>query len=230
MPMTIMVTGKIYNGSTYEWKDKTKEERLMFRGRLNYRDRTNGEWYFIDAVCWKDFGKEHGLVGFLDQHFSTDSDNAPSDKGGQAVEFVGYIRPVKRKKTETVKRKFRINGKVQSVDVEVEVEYDTYEFVIESADFPPTNEKFSSNKSGGDVIDLDDEDEDGVVELVDDEDEDDDTIEPVDEDDDEVEEVVEAPKPKRGRTPKATTTATKPKAKATTTKKKPADDAEFFDQ
>lgn len=225
MPMTVVVTGKIYNGSTHEWKDKTKEERLMYRGRLNYRDRSNGEWYFIDAVCWKDFGNENGLVGFLEEHFSKDSDNAPTDKGGQAVEFVGYMRPVKRTKTETVKRKFRISGKIQSVDVEVEVEYDTYEFVIESVDFPPTNEKFTSKKSGGEVIDLDDEDEDGVIELVDDEeDEDDDTVEVVEDDE---EEVVEKPKPRK---PRATG---KPKAPAKPTsnrKKKPVDDSEFFDQ
>ncbi len=232
--MTVVVTGKIYNGKTFEWKDKSKESRTLFRGRLNYRDRTNGEWYFVDAVCWKDFGNENGLVGFLEEHFSQGSDNAPTDKGGQAVEMVGYFRPVKRTKTGETQKKFRVNGKVQTIDVEVEVEYIGYEFVIESVDFPPTSEKFtgsSRSKKKGDeeIIDFDDEDgedEDGLVEIIDDEE---------DEDDDEVEEVKEEVVPTLTAAQKRKLAQEKKKKAEQAKKKKKSepeeeDDEEFFNE
>lgn len=238
MAMTVIVTGKLYNGKTFEWKDKSKEDRTLFRGRLNYRDRTNGEWYFVDAVCWKDFGKENGLVGFLEENFSADSDNAPTDKGGQAVELVGYFRPVKRTKTEKVPKKFRIGGKVQTVEVEVEVEYIGYEFVIETADYPPTSEKFTGSrnkKKDDEIVDFDAED-DELVELIDDE-EDEDIIE-------EVEEEEEAPKLTAAQKKKAEALAKKKKAEALAKKKREEarkaaeetiivqddDDDQFFDE
>lgn len=180
MSMTTMVTGKIYNGSTHGWKDSKKDQRTMYRGRLNYRDRTNGEWYWIDAVCWKDFGDTDGLVGFLENHFSADSENAPKENGGQPIELVGYIRPTKKQMTVplTVKK----GGKPHTIDVP-DVPYDSFEFVIESVDFPPSidNGTRSKSKSANADLDFDDIDEEEISVGGIEDDTDDDDIELVDE-------------------------------------------------
>lgn len=172
-----MVTGRMFNGETHGWKDKKNKEngeRLMFRGRLQYRDRTNGEQYFIDAVCWKDFGDTKGLVGFLEKFFSADSDNAPKETGGQTIEVVGYIRPVEKPMKVTVKGK--VAGK--PVEKKIDATNNTFEFVIESVDFPPSNERKA--KSATDTeLDFDDIDEDEEDFVIDDEsaEDDDDTVE-----------------------------------------------------
>lgn len=188
MAMTTMVTGKMYNGKAHDWKDKKKNDRSMFRGRLNYRDRTTGEWHFVDAVCWKDFGDTQGLVGFLEKHFSQDSDGSPTDKGGQPIELVGYFEPT------TKKKQVEIKGKTKTI--KVDVEYDTFQFVIETVDFPPNNEKRA--KKDANVVDEDDFDfdEDEEFEVVG-QNSDDEEIE--DEDDEDDEEVVETAKERTAR-------------------------------
>ena len=188
MAMTTMVTGKMYNGKVYKWKDKSKNERTMFRGRLNYRDRTNGDWYFVDVVCWKDFGDTGGLVAFLDKHFSANSDNAPADKGGQPVEIVGYFEAIKSIIP------FEVKGKTLSKTFDVE--YPTFQLVIETADFPPNNEKrgkANASASVDDDFDFDEEEEDFDIE----EDEDDVDVDIDDEDEDEEEEEVVETKAER---------------------------------
>lgn len=167
MAMTTMVTGRMFNGETHGWKDKKNKEngdRLMFRGRLQYRDRTNGEQYFIDAVCWKDFGDTNGLVGFLEKFFSADSDNAPKETGGQTIEVVGYIRPTEKP------MKVPVKGKVAGKPVEklVDATNKTFEFVIESVDFPPSNERKAKTATDTD-LDFDDIDEDEDEFVIDDE-------------------------------------------------------------
>lgn len=221
MAMTTMVTGKMYNGKVYKWKDKKKNERTMFRGRLNYRDRTNGEWYFVDVVCWKDFGDTGGLVAFLDKHFAQGSDNAPTDKGGQPVEIVGYFEPT------TSQLPFEVKGKTASKTFDVE--YPTFQLVIETADFPPNNEKRAKGNSAEIDEDFDfDEDEDEF-----DLDEDDNVEEIDDEDDDDIEEEeeeVETAKEKAARlkAEKAKKAKAEKARKAALAKKKADDDDEFF--
>lgn len=187
MAMTTVVTGKMYNGKVHAWKDKKKNERSMFRGRLNYRDRTNGEWYFIDAVCWKDFGDSDGLVGFLEKHFAQDSEGAPTEKGGQPIELVGYIEPT------VVEQTIELKGKTKTIETKVKV--NTFQFVIESVDFPPTTEKRKkSNVVEDDDFDFDEDEEFEVVDPTSDvEDEDDDLLE------EEEDEVVETAKQKAAR-------------------------------
>lgn len=170
--MTVVVTGKVYNGDVHPWKDKDKNKRSMYRGRLNYRDRTSGEWHWIDVVCWKDFGDKDGLVGFLEKHFSVDSANAPKDKGGQSIEIVGYLRPSINKMTVpvTVSKK----GEPFTFDVK-NVDNPTYELVIETVDFPPSNEvierKSSSKAKVDGDLDFDDIDESDATVLEEDDDE-----------------------------------------------------------
>lgn len=160
MAMTVMVTGYMYNGAVHSYTQKGRngaddQERDMFRGRLNYRDKTNGEYYWIDAVCWKDFGQNGGLVGFLENNFL--AEDGPKEKGGQTIELVGYIRPKTGQHTATISVKK--GGKIVPMDVP-NVEYPTYEFVIESADYPPSSEKTGKKKSTGnfeDAIEIDDD-------------------------------------------------------------------------
>lgn len=140
MAMTVVVTGKIYNGMIYEYETKDGDVRKLYRGRLNYRDRTNGEWYWIDAVCWKDFGDNDGLVGFLGEHFS--ADKGPKETGGQPIEIVGFIRPKEGKFTGKFKAK--VGGKIKEMEVP-NMSHPTYELVIETVDFPPSTEKFSKS-------------------------------------------------------------------------------------
>lgn len=214
MAMTVVVTGKMYNGKVHDWKDKKKNERSMFRGRLNYRDRTTGEWIFIDAVCWKDFGDNNGLVGFLDNHFSATSDSAPTDKGGQPIELVGYIEPT------TKILPFDVKGKTSTKTFDVE--YPTFQFVIETVDFPPNNEKREKKNNGATVDDDFDFEEEEDFDLP--------------EDDEDEEEVAETPKEKAARVKAEKAKAAKAaklkaerdaKAKA---KDEEEDDEEFFNK
>lgn len=203
MAMTIVVTGKVYNGSVHGWKDKDKTERSMYRGRLNYRDRTNGEWHWIDVVCWKDFGKEDGLVGFLEKHFSAESSNAPKEHGGQPIEIVGYLRPSISKMTVPVDG--IKNGKPYTHEFK-NVDNPTFELVIDTVDFPPSNDKAESTGKKKNVADsefnFDDIDEDDESDVI------------VEEED----EVVEAPKKQK----KTTATDAAKKKKAAAAKKKAA--------
>lgn len=170
MAMTVVVSGKIYNGKVYDWEDKknNNEERELFRGRLNYRDRSTGQWEFIDVVCWKDFGDKGGLVAWLDNHFAQDAESAPTDKGGQPIEIVGYMRP-------TTKKANLVGETASGKKGKVDVFHPTYELVIESADFPPAFEKY---KGGAERVDED-------FDFEDDELEDDNDPEDIDEDEEE---------------------------------------------
>lgn len=175
--------GRIYNGKTYGWEDKSKQERTMFRGRLNYRDPENGEYHYIDAVCFKDFGDKGGLVQFLEDNFS-----APEDKedgtGGDAAILVGYVRPTKKKLTAKVDLKTK-TGKVTK-DVP-NIPYSTFEFVITNAYFPPKSAGDESSRDRGGNAEIDEEDLDF------------DDIEVSSDDDDAAEE----PAPKKEEKPKA---------------------------
>lgn len=207
MAMTIVASGKIYFGKVFEFEDKkTGDDRSVFRGRLNYRDRATREWHFIDVVCWKDFGDKGGLVAWLDDHFSKDAESSVDGKGGQPIEIVGYLKPSTTKTNDLIGE--TKSGKKGKVDVV----HPTFELVIESADFPPAFEKY---KGGTEKVDEDfDFDEDEELE------EDDiDEPEEIDEDDEE-EEVVEPPKRTRNTRRQSTGTGTRGKSTSSTKKDK----------
>lgn len=201
------VVGRVYNGKVFKGKGDNKD-RKIFRGRLNYRDRA-GEYQFIDAVCFRDFGDTNGLVGFLEKHFS--AEGTDDNKGGQGVIVVGHVRPTKKKTTIQIKGKK--NGKACTVDKEVE--YETFEFVIEEATFPPTSSGTSNSVS--------DEIDDDEFEIDDDDIDEDDAID-TDEDEEEEEEAPVKKKSKKG--------ATSRKTKASSKKQEvdDEDDDEFFDE
>lgn len=224
MAMTTVIVGKIYNGETHTWKDKDKNERTMFRARINYRDRSNGEWYFLDAICWKDFGKEDGLVGFLDRNFSADSENAPSEKGGQSIEAVGYFRPVKKIKKQKVKKILRTKAGSKEVEFEVETEYDTFEFVIDTADFVSGSDSGKPSSRSSQEVDLEDEleDDDFVLEDVKDD---------SDSDSDEVPEENETEAERKARIKKEKQAETRRRNAAQKAKNaKEEDDDDFFEE
>lgn len=162
MSMTSVVVGKLYYGRVHDYKSnkgkENEQDRVVFRASLNYRDRTNGEYINIDAVCWKDYGDKNGLVGWLEQSFL--AEDGPKQKdgkgiGGQPILVNGYIRPTK--KEMTAKLNVKKGGKPTTIEVKG-VPYDTYEFIIESADFVPQAEvvKRDNKKS----VDVDDDFED----------------------------------------------------------------------
>lgn len=177
--MTTIVSGYMKFGKVFDWeqkKDGDKTDRKLFRGQLSYRDFTNGEWYDIDAVCFKDFGQNGGLVGWLENHMLAEdgprtSKDGNTPIGGQAIELVGYIKPAKRKRKESVTLNLK-GGKKKVIEVEVEVE--TFEFVITDAGFCPNSEGTKQTGSKKEELDFDDIDEDEIegAEIVPDGDED----------------------------------------------------------
>lgn len=222
MAMTTVIVGKIYNGETHTWKDKDKNERTMFRARINYRDRSNGEWYFLDAICWKDFGKEDGLVGFLERNFSADSENAPSEKGGQAIEAVGYFRPVKKIKKQKVKKVLRTKAGSKEVEFDVETEYDTFEFVIDTADFVSGSDSGKPSSKPSQEIDLEEDLEDDDFILEDPKEESSDSDEVSEEDETEAERKAREKKEKQAETRRRNAEKAR--------KAKEEDDDDFFEE
>ncbi|ABS83651.1 hypothetical protein 0305phi8-36p091 [Bacillus phage 0305phi8-36] len=195
--MNTTVVGKLYNGKAYEWTDKKNDndDRTLFRGRIGYRNPETGEYEFMDAVCFRDFGNKGGLVGFLDEHFSADGKD---DKTGHPVVLTGYVR--KSEKQMDVDIKIKKNGatKIKTISG---VPYNTYEFVIQTASFVPSSEGRNTGRSvDTDDEDFDDIDEDDDIEFVgedeaDDNVEDDDNFEEEDQEEvEEPEEVEEKPK------------------------------------
>ncbi|WP_422661808.1 hypothetical protein ACK8P5_25980 (plasmid) [Paenibacillus sp. EC2-1] len=148
--------GRMYNGKIHEWK-RNNEDREMFRGRLNYRDPQSGDYHWIDAVCFADYGENGGLVGFLGENFTKDG----GAEEGRSIVLTGYPRPTQKQKTVKVTFNSPSKGKVQK-DVP-NVPYETFEFVILSAYFPARSQNASSNGSGSaDMGDFDEEDFDDV--------------------------------------------------------------------
>jgi hypothetical protein len=145
------VVGRIFNGKVYEGKGENSERRV-FRGRLNFRDR-RGEYQWIDAVCFRDMGENGGLVGFLEENFSAGGDG---DNGGQGIIVVGHVRPIKKKATKKIPIVGKKNGQKITKEVETQLEYETFEFVIEEATFPPKS-KGETSGNGKSAIELDDE-------------------------------------------------------------------------
>lgn len=159
--MNTTVAGRMYNGTTHDWtanKGKDNEQdRTLFRGRLNYRDNENGNYHWIDAVCFKDFGESGGLVNWLDENYSAENSES-GENGGDGIILTGYVRPTQKKKTIEIKGKK--NGKTVTKEIP-NVPYDTFEFVIVSATFPPTSQGTKRAKDedvdAGDDFDFDDD-------------------------------------------------------------------------
>lgn len=191
--MNTTVVGKLYGGKAYDWTDRKNdnEERSLFRGRIGYRNPETGEFEFMDAVCFKDFGAKGGLVAFLDDHFSADGKDG---KTGHPVVLTGYVR--KTKKTMEVELKAKKSGTTKTIP---NVPYDTFEFVIQSASFVPSAEGRNTGRSVDTEEDFDDIDDEDEFEVVDGDDENDgDDIENDDADFEEVEETEEVEeKPKK---------------------------------
>jgi hypothetical protein len=211
--MSTVVAGRVYNGKVHDWaqnKGKDNEqERSLFRGRLNYRNPENGEYHYIDAVCFKDFGDKGGLVAWLDDHYA--AENSESEKGGDAIIVTGYVRPTEKKKTIEIKGKK--NGKTITKEIP-NVPYDSFEFVILSATFPPTSQG-DSHKSNDVETEEDFEDFDDIE------------VSSGDEEEAEAEEVEDKPKAKKQTTSK---TKKEEKAKKTSKPKIEEDDDDFFEE
>lgn len=208
--MNTVIAGRMYNGKAYEWETKDNDERTLFRGRLNYRNPENGEYYWIDAVCFRDFGDKGGLVAWLDENYSTEV--SENENGGDAIIVTGYIRPTTKRKT--VELRGKKNGKTITKEIP-NVPYDTFEFVILSATFPPTSQ--GEGRPGNDV-DIEDElDDFDDLEVADGEEEND--------DEEVVEEVKEKPAPKIRRKKESSSTK-KPSSRK---KEKVVSDEDFFE-
>lgn len=145
-------TGRMYNGAAYPYDDKASgDERVMFRGRMNYR-LPNGEYAWVDAVCFRDnpSTEANGLVGWLESNYL-----APEDQedgyGGRAIEVVGWMNPTIKRKTIEVKVK---GGGTREIP---NVEYETFELIIDQASFVPTNAGENNSRRDTPIID-DDED------------------------------------------------------------------------
>jgi len=163
-----MMTGRMYNGAVYPYENKqTKEDRTLFRGRMNYR-KQNGDYAWIDAVCFRDNPDTdaNGLVGWLEDNYLA-PEYEEDGHGGRAIEIVGKLSPTTKKKIVTLNLK---GGGTK----DIEVEYDTFEILIDEASFVPTNAGEDRRGSGKDdeEFDLDDdaEDDDGTFELEDEDD------------------------------------------------------------
>lgn len=214
--MNATIAGRLYNGKAHDYTSKD-EDRTMFRGRINYRNPENGEYHWMDAVCFKDFGVKGGLVAWLDEHYSTESSG--NDNGGEAIIVTGYVRPAVKKKTIEIKGKK--NGKVVKKEIP-NVPYDSFEFMIQSATFAPTSQGEGRKKED---VETDDEDFEDFEDLeIADEEEGEEEIEQ------EEEQEEEAPPVK-----KKSTTSTKTKQKKTSTtekskgKKEETIDDDFFE-
>lgn len=159
----VVLSGRMYNGQVHGYT-QNEEERSCFRGRLNFR-LPNGDYAWIDAVCFKDNPNSdtNGLVGWLEENYMAPEDESEGH-GGRAIEIVGTLRPTEKKKTVTLKLKGGGKKDVPGVP------YDTFEVVIEQAYFPP----LSQGERGG--VDVDDEfdiDDDADLAVADDDDEED---------------------------------------------------------
>lgn len=201
--MNTTVVGKLYGGKAYDWVDKKHEDqdRSLFRGRIGYRNPETGDFAFMDAVCFKDFGSKGGLVGFLDEHFSADGKD---DKTGYPVVLTGYVRPAK--KTMEVELKAKKSGTTKTIP---NVPYETFEFVILSASFTPSSEARNTGRSVETEDDFDDiEDEDEFEVVGDDENVEEDVQEDDQEFEEETEEVEEKPKRVRKTAPAKTAKST----------------------
>jgi hypothetical protein len=209
--MISTVAGRLYNGKAHDWtQNKGKDDetdRTLFRGRLNFRETGGSNYHWIDAVCFKDFGAKGGLVAWLDEHYAAENSES-GENGGDGIILNGYVRPTEKRKTIEIKGKK--NGKTVTKEIP-NVPYDTFEFVITDATFPPT-----SNGEGRRSDDVEtDEDFDEL-----------DDIEISDGDDDDAgeEEVEEKPK-------KKPSSKSKPASKSKGKKKKEPepDDDDFFE-
>lgn len=208
---TATTAGRLYKGKTYGWTDNQERERTMYRGRFNYRDPRSGNFHWIDAVCFNDFGNNGGLVSFLEENFVGED----SGNDGDAVILVGYLRPTEKK--QTIKVDFKSKGKKVTKEIP-NVAYSTFEFVIEEAYYPPKSQGESSNRSGNASLEDDDEDmdfDDLDVEAHEEEDEDAPDVDDADEDgDDEDEEPEETPAQRKKRLKAEAAAAAKKKADA----------------
>lgn len=213
--MNTVVAGRLYNGKVHDWeqkKDGDTIDRSLFRGRLNYRNPENGEYHYIDAVCFKDFGDKGGLVAWLDDHYA--AENSENEKGGEAIIVTGYVRPTEKKKTIEIKGKK--NGKTVTKEIP-NVPYESFEFVILSATFPPTSQGEGGHKND---VETDEDFEDfDEIEVAGKEE---------DGDDESTEEVEEKPKKKNTSKQKDKDKEEK-KPKKNSSKKKEEEDDDFFE-
>jgi hypothetical protein len=237
MIMTI-VSGRLYYGRTFGYNGKDANgdevERTAFAGRVQFRDPVMRDkdgkaiYHYIDVVCFKDQGKNGGLVGFLEEYFTTD----PDDKTDfHPIEIRGYLRNT-QKQLRDVKVNFKVQGKTVPKTIP-RIDYTGIELVIESADFPPDRGTNGKTRSSQEAVDLDDDEldadafADADCELATDNDE--------EEFDEEAEEIAEE-KPKRRKS--TTSTKAKTASSKTSTKRKQkqkeesddeGDDAGFFE-
>lgn len=164
----MVITGRMYNGAVHGWTDNQKEERSCYRGRLNFR-LPNGDYAWMDAVCFKDNPNttQNGLVGWLEDNYLAPEDESDGH-GGRAIEVTGWLKPATKKKTVTVKLKGGAKKDIPNVP------YDTFELVIETASFVPTNHGEGGGARNGVEVDDDDfdVDDDAVEDEIDDEEDD----------------------------------------------------------
>ncbi len=125
----IVLSGRMYNGTVYPYEDGDKNDRTVFRGRLNFRTE-NGEYEWIDCVCWRDNinSDSNGTVGWLEKYF--EDEGGKGEGHGKAIELVGKLSPVTKKHTVKLKGGKEIPN----------VKYPSFELVIDSANFPPISQ------------------------------------------------------------------------------------------
>lgn len=149
MNLTVL-TGRLYNGAVHGWQDNEEQERVCFRGRLNFRLQ-NGDYEWIDVVCFKDNPNTdaNGLVGWLEENY-LDSDG--EDVGhGRAVELTGSLKPTTKKKTITVPIKGGGKKEIPGVP------YETFELLIDTASFVPTSQGEGGGRGNRNNIDAEED-------------------------------------------------------------------------